>query len=386
MIYLDNAATTSPKPPVVREAVAAALRQYSANPGRSGHQMSLSAAEAVYSCRKKAADFFHAPSEERVVFTLNCTQAVNFVLKGVLRAGDHVVTSSLEHNAVMRPLEKLTQQGVTYDVAEVIFEDPEATLRSFMRALKPHTKLVICTHASNVTGAILPVAEIGRLCRERGVLFAVDAAQSAGILPIDMQEMCIDFLCVAAHKGLYAPMGTGLLICGADLPDTLIEGGTGTNSISLLQPDELPERLESGTINTPGVVGLGAGIDFVERKGLARIYAHELRLMTRLYDAMEDMSSIRLYTGRPSHGLYVPVLSFNVAGLPSPETAVLLDKAGVAARAGLHCAPAAHKRIGTLDQGTVRFCPSVFTRPEEMDRVLEILRRIDRKQRSARNY
>lgn len=386
MIYLDNAATTSPKPPVVREAVAAALRQYSANPGRSGHQMSLSAAEAVYSCRKKAADFFHAPSEERVVFTLNCTQAVNFVVKGVLRAGDHVVTSSLEHNAVMRPLEKLTQQGVTYDVAEVIFEDPEATLRSFMRALKPHTKLVICTHASNVTGAILPVAEIGRLCRERGVLFAVDAAQSAGILPIDMQEMCIDFLCVAAHKGLYAPMGTGLLICGADLPDTLIEGGTGTNSISLLQPDELPERLESGTINTPGVVGLGAGIDFVEKKGLARIYAHELRLMTRLYDAMEDMSSIRLYTGRPSHGLYVPVLSFNVAGLPSPETAVLLDKAGVAARAGLHCAPAAHKRIGTLDQGTVRFCPSVFTRPEEIDRVLEILRRIDRKQSSARNY
>ena len=386
MIYLDNAATTSPKPPVVREAVAAALRQYSANPGRSGHRMSLSAAEAVYRCRKKAADFFHAPSEERVVFTLNCTQAVNFVLKGLLQTGDHAVTSSLEHNAVMRPLEKLARQGVAYDVAEVIFEDPEATLRSFTRAVKPNTKLVICTHASNVTGAVLPIADIGRFCREHGILFAVDAAQSAGILPIDMQEMCIDFLCVAAHKGLYAPMGTGLLICAADLPDTLIEGGTGTNSISLLQPDELPERLESGTINTPGIVGLGAGIDFVEKQGPTRIYAHELRLMTRLYDAMEEMSSIRLYTGRPRQGLYAPVLSFNVAGLSSPETAALLDKAGVAARAGLHCAPAAHKRIGTLDQGTVRFCPSVFTRPEEIGRVLEVLRQIDRKQRSARNY
>ncbi|MCI8360499.1 MAG: aminotransferase class V-fold PLP-dependent enzyme [Clostridiales bacterium] len=386
MIYLDNAATTSPKPPAVREAVAVALRQYSANPGRSGHQMSLSAAEAVYGCRKKAADFFHAPSEERVVFTLNCTEAVNFVLKGLLHTGDHAVTSSLEHNAVMRPLEKLARQGVAYDVAEVIFEDPEATLRSFIRAVKPNTKLVICTHASNVTGAILPIADIGRFCRERGILFAVDAAQSAGILPIDMQEMCIDFLCVAAHKGLYAPMGTGLLICAADLPDTLIEGGTGTNSISLLQPDELPERLESGTINTPGIVGLRAGIDFVEKKGPARIYAHELRLITRLYDAMEEMSSIRLYTGRPCQGLYAPVLSFNVSGLSSPETAALLDKAGVAARAGLHCAPAAHKRIGTLDQGTVRFCPSVFTRPEEISRVLEVLRQIDRKQRNARNY
>ena len=380
MIYLDNAATTSPKPMAVREAVAGALRSYSANPGRSGHQMSIAAAEAVFSCRQKAAAFFHAPSEEQVVFTLNCTEAVNFVLKGILKPGDHVVTSSLEHNAVMRPLEKLSKQGgVTYDVAEVIFEDPEATLRSFIRAIKPDTKLVICTHASNVTGAILPIGDIGKLCRARGVLFAVDAAQSAGILPIDMEEMCIDFLCVAAHKGLYAPMGTGILICAADLPETLIEGGTGTNSISLLQPDELPERLESGTINTPGIA-------FVSKKGLSRIYAHELRLVTKLYDAMEDMSSVRLYTGRPAAGVYAPVLSFNIAGLSSPETAALLDKAGIAARAGLHCAPAAHKRIGTLDQGTVRFCPSAFTRPEEIQRVIEVLKQLDRKQRKARNY
>ncbi len=386
MIYLDNAATTSPKPAAVREAVAGALQMYSANPGRSGHQMSLSAAEAVFRCRQKAAAFFHAPSVERVVFTLNCTQAINFVLKGTLKPGDHVVTSSLEHNAVMRPLEKLRKQGVAYDVAEVIFADPEATLRSFIRAIRPQTKLVICTHASNVTGTVLPIGEIGRACRERGILFAVDAAQSAGILPIDMQQMCIDFLCVAAHKGLYAPMGTGLLICGADLGDTLIEGGTGTDSVNLQQPVDMPERLESGTINTPGIAGLGAGIDFVEKKGLARIYSHELRMVTRLYDAMEQMPSVRLYTGRPAQGLYAPVLSFNVAGLSSPETAALLDREGIAVRAGLHCAPSAHKRIGTLDQGTVRICPSAFTSPEEVGQVIQILRRLDVRQRKQVNY
>lgn len=387
MIYLDNAATTSPKPMMVREAVSAALRDLSANPGRSGHRLSVNTAEAVYDCRKKAARFFGADSEEQVVFTLNCTEAINFVLKGLLRSGDHVVTSSLEHNAVMRPLYQMNRRnGVVYDVAEVIFEDREATLRSFVRAMKPNTKLVICTHASNVTGSILPIAEIGRACRERGIFFAVDAAQSAGILPINMKEMCIDFLCVAAHKGLYAPMGTGILICGASLPATLIEGGTGTNSISLEQPSELPERLESGTVNTPGIIGLGAGIDFVEKKGITRIYAHELSMLTRLYDAMEQMSAIRLYTGRPAQGLYAPVLSFNVAGLTSPQTAELLDQAGICCRAGLHCAPSAHRRIGTLDLGTVRVCPSAFTRPEEIQKTIEVLRRINHQQKKTRNY
>lgn len=387
MIYLDNAATTSPKPAAVREAVSAALRDYSANPGRSGHRMSVEAAEAVYACRKRAAHFFGAPSEERVIFTPNCTASINYVLKGLLKSGDHVVTSSLEHNAVMRPLHRMSRQnGVLYDLAEVIFEDQEATLRSFIRAMRPNTRLVICTHASNVTGAVLPIAEIGRVCRERGILFAVDAAQTAGILPIHMGDMCIDYLCVATHKGLYAPMGTGLLICAADLSGTLIEGGTGTDSISLEQPADLPERLESGTINTPGIIGIGAGIDFVEKKGVSRIYAHELRLVTRLYDALEEMSAARLYTGRPVQGLYAPVLSFNLAGLTSPETAALLDKAGIACRAGLHCAPSAHKRIGTLDQGTVRLCPSAFTRPEEIQRTIEVLRKLDIQQKKARNY
>lgn len=386
MIYLDNAATTSPKPYEVRAAMGKALQELSANPGRSGHQISQKAAMAVYECRKKAAAMFGAPSEDRVVFTPNCTHAINYVIKGLVSPGDHIITSSLEHNAVMRPLHHLSGQGVDVEVAEVIFDDPEATVRSFERLIRPHTKLVICTHASNVTGHILPITELGQLCFGRGIKFAVDAAQTAGILPIHMEKMHIDYLCVAPHKGLYAPMGTGLLIAASDLPDTLIEGGTGNNSISLDQPEDLPERMESGTINTPGIVAMSAGIDFVSAKGLDKIYSHEINLMKKLYDAMRHMSAARLYTGRPEQGLYAPVLSFNMGDLSSEETAEALDKSGFALRAGLHCAPSAHKRIGTLATGTVRACPSVFTRPEEIDRFIVYLEKMNFIQKKNRSY
>lgn len=386
MIYLDNAATTSPKPQSVLVAVNRALKQYSANPGRSGHEDSQKAAMAVYECRKRAALLFGAPAEDKVVFTLNCTHAINYVLKGLLSPGDHVIMSSLEHNAVTRPLHILSKHGVAVDTAEVIFGDMEATLRSFERLIKPKTKLIICTHASNVIGTILPIRQIGEMCHRKGILFAVDAAQSAGILPIDMGEMNIDFLCVAAHKGLYAPMGTGMLILAADLPGTLIEGGTGTNSISLTQPEDFPERLESGTINTPGIAGISAGIDFVNRKGLDRIYDHELQLVTRMYDGLSRMSSVQMYTDRPEKGVYAPVLSFNVMGQPSPVTADMLDKSGIAVRAGLHCAPSAHKRIGTLDQGTVRACPSAFTSSKDVDSLLMAVQKMDYKQKNGRNY
>lgn len=227
MVYFDNAATTSPKPDSVREAVALAMRNLSANPGRSGHERSVAASDLVYSCREAMGNFFHFDAPERVVFTLNCTHAINAVIKGLNLKNCKIVTSSLEHNAVMRPLEKLKKAGCTIGVAEVFFDDPAATVRSFARLIDDNTRLVICTHASNVCGLILPIGAIGKLCRDRGVPFAVDAAQSAGVLPIDMAEMNIDFLCLSGHKGLYGPMGTGALLCKKDLPDTLMEGGTG---------------------------------------------------------------------------------------------------------------------------------------------------------------
>ena len=373
MIYFDNAATTGMKPPEVIRAVNDALRFYSANPGRSGHSSSVKAAEAVYKVREKAAEFFGASGAEKVCFTQNCTHSINCVLKGVLRRGDHVVVSSLEHNAVMRPLKKT---GVNYDIAEVSFYDDEMTLKEFERKIKPNTKIVLCTGASNVLGKTLPIKEIGALCRRKGVLFGVDAAQTAGVVPINMQKMNIDYLCIAPHKGLYAPMGIGMLIAEKDIENTIIEGGTGTNSIELRQPDTLPEKLESGTINLPAVLGTGAGIDYVNRMGVERIHKKELNLIKALYRELEKMSGIVLYTPDPEKFGYAPVLSFNFADMPSTEAAQKLSDAGIAVRGGLHCAPAAHGMIGTLSQGTVRVSVGVFNNLAEINRLLNFCRKI----------
>lgn len=373
MIYFDNAATTGMKPPEVIRAVNDALRFYSANPGRSGHSSSVKAAEAVYKVREKAAEFFGASGAEKVCFTQNCTHSINCVLKGVLRRGDHVVVSSLEHNAVMRPLKKT---GVNYDIAEVSFYDDEMTLKEFERKIKPNTKIVLCTGASNVLGKTLPIKEIGALCRRKGVLFGVDAAQTAGVVPINMQKMNIDYLCIAPHKGLYAPMGIGMLIAEKDIENTIIEGGTGTNSIELRQPDTLPEKLESGTINLPAVLGTGAGIDYVNRMGVERIHKKELNLIKALYRELEKMSGIVLYTPDPEKFGYAPVLSFNFADKPSTEAAQKLSDAGIAVRGGLHCAPSAHGMIGTLSQGTVRVSVGVFNNLAEINRLLNFCRKI----------
>lgn len=385
MIYLDNAATTYPKPASVKSAVARGFDEYFANPGRGGYDASEKAAEAVFSCRKKLGEMFGCPPD-RVVFTANCTAALNICLKGLLKPGDHVICSSLEHNAVMRPLYSLQQIGVEVEVAEVIFGDMQATVNSFSHLIKPSTKVIVCTHASNVLGTALPIEEIGRLCSDRNIKFVVDGAQSAGILPLDMAKMNIGYLCIAAHKGLYAPVGTGALLCRDECPRTLIEGGTGTNSRSPVQPDELPERLESGTLNTGGILGISAGVDFVNLKTREKIYNHEMSLLSSLYANLEKMHSVMLYTAAPRISECVPVLSFNIAGLSGTQTAAFLNKEGIAVRAGLHCAPSAHKRIGTLDLGTVRIAPSAFTTREEMNRVAKAIERLDFRQKNARAY
>ena len=373
MIYFDNAATTGKKPTEVIRAVDGALRELSANPGRSGHNASLKTADAVYSVREKTAEFFGASGAENVVFTLNCTHSINCVIKGVLKKGEHAVTSSLEHNSVMRPLIK---EEIPFDTAYVSLADDSLTLREFERKIRPNTRLVICTGASNVLGKTLPIAEIGALCRERGVLFAVDAAQIAGVMPINMRQMNIDYLCVAPHKGLYAPMGIGVLICEKPIENTIIEGGTGTNSAELVQPEGLPERLESGTVNVPEIMGLSAGIDYVKGVGIKKIYSHEMKLIRYLYKELSKNDRVQLYTPEPKDGDYAPVLSFNVHGKTSAEVSQYLNGKGIAVRGGLHCAPLAHRQIGTLDIGAVRVSVAAFNTPAEITSLIKAIKQI----------
>lgn len=374
MIYLDNAATTWPKPQAVQAAVNLAMRQ-GANPGRSGHKLSMKAAEEVYRCRAEAAEFFHCGSPECVVFTLNCTHALNLVLKGLLKQGDHVVCTCLEHNAVMRPLHALKDQGIAYTAVPVSEGNNDATVDAFRKALQKNTALVVCTQASNVTGVRVPVERIAALCRVYGIPIAVDAAQSAGVVPIDMEETGIDYLCVPGHKGLYGPMGIGVLLTKkGDKLRTILEGGTGTSSVDLNQPTTMPERLETGTPNYAGIVGLRAGIRFLRQQSPKKIFLHEMRLVQFLYDRLSNMEQIQLYTQRPTLTHHVPVLSFNVKGTDSETVGAMLNRNGIAVRAGLHCAPTAHREIGTLESGTVRVCPSAFTTKEE---VFQLVKRLE---------
>lgn len=366
MIYLDNAATTGKKPKSVVQAVNNALINLSANPGRSGHNLSVKCADSVYNTRNKIADFFGADGPENVIFTLNCTHSINAVLKGIIHKGDHVVVSNLEHNAVMRPLKKM---GVNFDVANV-YRDDMQTVEEFKRKIKVNTKLVLATGASNVTGKTLPIEEIGNICKKRGIYFCVDAAQIAGVIKINMQKMNIDYLCIAPHKGLYAPMGIGVLICRKPIENTIIEGGTGTSSIDFLQPDILPEKLESGTVNMSGIMGVSAGIDFVKSIGIEKIKQHEYNLFERLYMGLTKNINIKLYAENPDIYSYAPVLSFNFSGVPSSRAVNVLNEAGFALRGGLHCAPTAHKAIGTLPDGTVRASMSVFNNSQEIDALI----------------
>ena len=369
MIYFDNGATTFPKPQSVVRAVGSAMQNYGANPGRSGHKMSLKASEIIFNCRENAAALFGVESPERIIFTDNCTTALNTVIKGLLKSGEHAVISSLEHNAVARPLEYLKRRGVSFSVAEVFEDDDEATIESFRKAIRSNTKLVICTAASNVFGIRPPVERIAALCRIYNILFCVDAAQSAGVVPINMSESGINFLCAPGHKGLYGPMGTGILAINSDiLPDSLTQGGTGSMSSSLEQPETLPDKYESGTPNLPGIAGLNAGLKFVMERGESNILRAETAKAQRLYDGLASMRDVVLYTARPQITTHVPVISFNVRGHDSEQIAALLnDRFNIAVRAGLHCAPLAHKAFGTEGLGTVRAVISVFTKPAQID-------------------
>lgn len=379
MIYLDNCATTYPKPESVAESVRNSFRRYGANPGRGGHKAALEASQKVFEVREKVKVFFNAGEPENVIFTSGCTESLNTVIKGVLEKGDHAVISSLEHNSVVRPLERLKKEGlINYDVAQVFEGDQDRTLDSFRNCFNEKTKLVVCTHGSNVFGLRLPVERLAALCHQYGIKLCVDGAQTAGVLPLDVKGDCIDYLCMSGHKGLYGPMGIGVLIINSDcVPKPLKEGGTGSSSLSLEQPDFLPDRFESGTPNLPGICGLGAGIDFIKRKGMENIFRHEMGFISRVYRGLAVNPKIVLYTEKPDLKHHVPVLSFNVKGKGSEETAAVLNRQySIASRAGLHCSPLAHMSFGTENLGTVRICPSVFTDYTAADMLINALKKI----------
>jgi cysteine desulfurase/selenocysteine lyase len=381
MIYLDNAATSWPKPPEVIKAMTDAIERAGGNPGRSGHRLSIAAARIIYNAREAAARFFGAPDPQRVIFTSNATHALNLALRGILKPGDRVVASSMEHNAVMRPLRSLEKQGVRLIVVPCA-EDGSLDIKNLLRAVIPGTKLMVMTHASNVTGTILPVTEIASIAHQSGALLLVDAAQTAGVVPIDMQTDGIDLLAFTGHKELQGPPGTGGLIISESVDASQIEplmrGGTGSRSESEEQPDDLPDKFESGTPNLVGIAGLGAGLKWIEDRDIAEVRRHLNRLRKILIDGLADIPGVTIYGTRDMESS-VGIVSFTVAGKRVSEIGFRLDEEyGVLSRVGLHCAPAAHKTIRSFPEGTVRLSPGVFSTEKDIKEAVQAIGRVAR--------
>jgi cysteine desulfurase family protein len=367
VIYLDNAATSWPKPESVISAALTALRDEGGNPGRGGHRMAIRASRHIAGARSALAELFNIADPARIVLGYNTTWAINLALKGLLRPGDHVVTGSMEHNAIVRPLWSLERQGVAVTKAPT---SPTAGLDpdEVRKAILPGTRLVVTGLASNVGGAVSPVADIGAVCRERGIPFLVDAAQGAGSIPIDVAAMGIDLLAGPGHKGLLGPQGTGFLYIAPGLElATLVEGGTGTESMRPEQPAALPERHESGTPNTPGFAGLAAGARFVLETGVGAIGGREAELVGRLHLGLAAIPGVKVF-GPPAGAPRSSLLSIQVAGIAPEDVSAILDEAyDMASRAGLHCAPDAHAALGSLGEGLLRLSPGFFTTEAEID-------------------
>ncbi len=378
-IYLDNAATSYPKPEQVYLAIDHAMREIGAGPGRGSHRRSLEAGRLVFEAREVLSAFFGIKDSSRLVFTHNATEGLNLAVTGLLRPGDHVVTTSMEHNSLSRPLYRAEQNGVEVTrigCDEVGFVDP-AHMAS---AIRRETRLIALSHCSNVTGALQPVDEIGLLARRAGVLLLVDAAQSAGAIPIDVRQLNIDLLAAPGHKGLLGPQGTGVLYIaeGVELAP-LIVGGTGGYSGLAEQPPDMPERYESGTLNTPGIAGLKAGVDFINSTGIDVIRRKESHLASLLYEGLSGIDGVRIYGPEISERHCGPV-SFTVEEFDPSEIGFALDRDyDISVRVGLHCAPSAHKTIGTWPRGTVRVSPGYFNTEKDIEIFIEALRSIVKK-------
>ena len=367
MIYLDSAATTMEKPPSVAHATAWAMT-HMASPGRGGHRAGMRAADTLFELRETAAQLFDVPSSDRVVLTYNATHALNLAIHALVRPGNTVLISGYEHNAVTRPL--CARKDITIRVAQAPVFDQAGILEDFERELERGVDVVICTHVSNVFGFILPMEELAQRCRERGVPLLVDASQSAGCLPVSLSRWGAAYVAMPGHKGLYGPQGTGLLLCGEELPAPLLYGGTGSESKNQAMPEVLPDRLEAGTQNVAGAAGLLAGLRFVSRKGISRIGAYEHCLCTRMMDALEDIPGIRVFRGDEAQS---GVCSITVDGMDCEEVGEWLARRGVAVRAGLHCAPLAHQTAETLHMGTVRLSFSVFNTTQQVRSVSALI-------------
>lgn len=367
MTYLDSAATTFQKPPEVMQAVQRAM-ETCASPGRGGHREAMQAADVVFRCRERAAGLFDCEPEQ-VVFTMNATHGLNQAIKDLVRAGDRVVVSGFEHNAVMRPLYAI---GARVIVAGRKLFNQNDTLAAFCRAITPRTKAVICTHVSNVFGYILPIEAIAELCKKRHVPLIIDASQSAGIYPLSLNRLQADYIAMPGHKGLYGPQGTGILLCRRYPRRTLLEGGTGSLSKEFAMPDFLPDRLEAGTCNVPGIAGLEAGMHFIEQTGMENIAEWEEHLTQAVCDDLP--SGVTVFDGEKQGG----VLSLQFEKLDCETAATLLADREIAVRAGLQCAPLAHASAGTLEQGTIRVSFSAFNREEDAKQLQRALDEIQK--------
>ena len=372
IINFDNAATTYPKPEEVKKAVTAAVDKYGGNAGRGGHELAMRTSHAVFEAREAAADFFGAETEN-IVFTLNCTHALNMAIQGVMKNGGHMIISHLEHNSSARPAVELAmEKKITLSIAE-IYDDDDKTVESFRSLIRNDTKAIVCTIASNVTGQILPYRKIAELCSRHNICFIADGAQACGIIDVKLSDG-INILCTAGHKGLYGITGTGLLISdGKYKIHPIIQGGTGSASSSLKQPDFLPDSLESGTINIIGAASLKAGINFVSKIGTKKIFMHEDKICKRFISELNQNPNITIY--RNPNCRYVPIVSFNINEIKPEAAAELLAEQGFCLRAGYHCAALAHAHLGT-ENGTVRFAPSIFSREIDAIKLANSIKKI----------
>ncbi|SHH77133.1 cysteine desulfurase family protein [Caloranaerobacter azorensis DSM 13643] len=376
MIYLDNAATTYPKPEEVYQAMIESMKEFGANPGRSGHRLALKAGRAIYETRELLSKLFNIENPMNIIFTSNATEGLNLGIKGILKSGDHVITTSMEHNSVLRPLKALESIGVETTIIQCD-KTGMINIDDIEKNIKQNTKMIITTHASNVTGTLFPIDEISKIAHENGLLYMVDAAQTAGVYDIDVKSMNIDILAFPGHKSLLGPQGTGGVYIrdGIDVVE-MKEGGTGSKSESLIQPEMLPDKFESGTPNTPGIVGLGAGVKFILKTGIENIRKHEEELTEHFIRELKKIDKVKIY-GPCDVSKQAPVVSINLGEEDSSEVSYILDKVfNIAVRPGLHCAPLAHKTIGTFEQGVVRFSIGYFNTHEDIENAVKAVREI----------
>lgn len=376
MIYLDNAATTFPKPQEVYDEVMRYMKEYGANPGRSGHRLALEAGRAIYNTRELLSEMFNIKNPMDIVFTCNGTDGLNTAIKGILKPGDHVISSTMEHNSVLRPLKALEKIGVELTIVQCNKEG-FIDLKDIEKSIKANTKAIITTHASNVTGTIFPIKEIGEITKKNNIIYIVDAAQTAGLYDIDVDAMNIDVLVCPGHKSLLGPQGTGVMYIGENVCiDCIKQGGTGSASESLVQPDIMPDKFESGTPNTPGIAGLGRGVKFIMDTGMQTMREHEEKLTQHFLDELSKIKEVIVYGPKDSKK-QAPTVSINIKGADSSEVGYILDSEfDIAVRTGLHCAPLAHETVGTLESGTIRFSIGYFNTKQDIDRAIEAIKSI----------